>query len=63
MLVQSLNSEFPKPNEESWEKKYIYAYSTSDVFTRLINTIQNLGTIEEFDRKMAKFMESAIDEA
>ena len=63
MLMQSLNSEFPKPNKENWEKEYIYAYATSDVVTRLINTINNLGSYDEFQAKMDKFIAGAVDEA
>lgn len=63
MLIRSLNSEFPKPSKENWEKEYIYAYATSDVVTRLINTIQNAGSYEDFQERMDKFIAGAVDEA
>jgi len=63
MINQSVQKELPKPTEENWQEKYIYAHALANAFSMVINALQNMAGRKDFEKRIEKFLKGSIDEA
>lgn len=60
-VMRVINAEFPKPDTEGWETKYIHAFTLVESAKALNSTLQNMAAQAEYLRKKQTQEEPDID--